>query len=870
MELEVFSNILNPDPQVRDKAVEIIQNAQNDPAFVNFLLNAVQSDAAKNNQVIFQSLLISLVDTARKHHGYIIEATRNPEVKQAMINILFSIPLESRAHIEECLLIVAPGAEQEFAAIFQSIFQTINPNSELADIYTAVSFAKKWIKRSLKAPFLSNFSQIILPFLQICVASELDDLKAKTISELAKLTKTLISSGHVIFNASLDEIFNIFNKIITQPIQTQSGLQMKTSIVILITKIVLCAYESWKCVEEMQEWRKHFISNVMPGIFQASLHASQQPMDLALSGRLFHLYYFFVSFEVMPQQILTPEFFTHIVIPSARLIGNDLIDYELNPIQYISFCCEHETVDFFSARVCASQFLSIVLKKYRNVFDPLPLIAQNSNDPLDFEARIFLLQRYTMEAELPPDIFETYFNLLTTEQPLYIVSALIRMITEPMAMKDAVVGISVAEHFIINAEDPIVQYSAVRLMDRCFKDFESQLDALNGIVELNTAELFPALLKLSNNIHLPEPTNLIKKIFKIGPVNYMNIVSELVMRFFQLWRENQAMEDDINQIVVGPSLMESITTVLESVPADSPLIQTLAPAVLQQLAADMVEFPLNSSISDQIRVAAVFSRKLSVPTEAQIQFIQCLIQMNLDPLDFDIESFIILVCPLILNQNIKFLEMGFEHYLLGFCETVLKDDPSSDKIAQCLVLASCLIQAKGIQYFPFITTASQILQSKPLVSFKNKPLIIYGVLYVFASALFVDAAQAQLLFVSEIPDIMCELLLNCTTGSYREIKMAVYVLTWFAKFGHKRSFDVAASLFKSLFDMKALDEIIEITPDTLIDRANLHAAEQLTSLSPLIQMPFDSVDELTFFMEFSAQSGMIDTIPGGLEALFGQ
>lgn len=881
MDLQTFANLASFDQKVGNEARNIINEAQNNPSFVSYLLNTLLTPESQADPKIFQLILIVLVDTARNHVNNFITATNDQQVKQTLIQILFSIPLEYRPHIEECLILAAPSAEIEFSAIFQTIFEKIKPHSNIADIFTAISFANEWIKKSLPADFFTNFSQIIHPFLQACAQGEqMDELRAKTISELAKLSETLISRGNIIFNNSFDSLFSTFCSFLVQPLQTESGLKMKTSITQLLSKVIYFVYHQLKSKPETTEWRQNFITTVVPGIFQSAMQACSQPMDSQLIQHLFHLFYFFISFEIEPQQILTPDFFKGIVIPSARLVDNDLVDYESNPIHYILFCCEHEDIGFFSPRVCASQFLNIALTKYRNFFDPLLLLLpqqeQNENgqpDLIDFEARLYLLQRYTMCCELPYDIFEKFFNMLTQDHPLFIVSALIRLVTIPMSSGDnSVVGISVAEHFIINSVDKVVQMMAIRFMNECFTKFGiDKLGELNGIIELNTNALFPILLNLSNSLNLPDPMILIENIFKIGPQNYMNIVTDLIQHFFALWRENQATLESAEDEIEDNSyqIMESLTTILETVPSDSELIKSLSISVLQQLGKDMTEFPNNSSISNQIRVAAVFSRKLSVPIEAQISFISLIIQMNLDPSDI-VDNFVLLVCPLIVNNNnFNFYQFNLQEYLITFCQSILKldDDPDDNSISQCLVLASCMIQTKGEEYFPFVTSAIQILLSRPV-----EPVAFFGAIYVFASALFVDATKAQILFIAEVPDLICEMAHSCcvsenNVAAYREIKMTVSVLTWFAKFGHQRSFTVASSLFKPLLDMKALDETIEITPDTLLTRANLHREEELISLSPLIRMPFDSFDELNFFMEFSAQSGMIGSIPGGFEGL---
>lgn len=916
MDLSTIGNINNPDEETRNNAIKVIQEAQNDPSFVNFLLNIMQSPDVQKDKVIFEKVLIVLVDTARNHSSNFIDATDSAEVKQKLIELLFSIPQVFRPHIEECLISLAPSAPVEFSGIFQTIFETVNPESSIDDIYTAISFANKWTSNSKTAPFFQqNFIEIIFPYLQACTAEkEMTEVKANTISELAELAETLISKGNIIFNSSFDSAIQILCHLITQQLETKSGLKMKSSIFKLLFQIIYSVYERWKAIPDLNEWRQGFIENIVPGIFQSSLQASQQKMDQNLVHNLFHLFYIFITFGINYEQILTPEFFKEFLIPAARLSSDDINDYSLNPLQYITFCCEHEDVGFFSPRICASQFLKVVMTQYQSFIDPLPLILQqeepNPEDQLsllDFEARLYLLERYTItaytnetvegeeneekecHAELPPDVFETYFNLLTQEQPLYIVSALLRFVTIPMSKGDnAVVAISVAEHFIINSVDPIVQTMAVRLMNSCFTSFgDDKLEQLNGIIEINTPELFPALLNLSSSLHIPEPAILIQKIFKIGPSDYTSIVEELVHHLFTLWRENETAIngsneenedagdeevegniDETNQLFVSSTLLESLTTVLESLPYDSPIIQSLSVQVIQQLAQDITDFPDNKSISDQIRVAAVFSRKLSTPNEDLISFISLIIQMSLDPPTI-VDSFVLLICPLMFNDHFDFCKLEFQEYLINFCQSLLKfeGDPEYDSISQSLVLASCMIQSKGEDFFPFVTSASQFLltvgeSKKSIESLKKKPIMIFGVVYVLASALFKDAEKAQVLLIAEIIELISEVAPTCCLkAAYREIKMTVTVLTWFAKFGHQKSFNAAASLFKPLLDMKEMDESLKLTKDNLMDRANLHREQELVSLSPLLQLPFDDFDELKFFMDFSSENGLIGSLP---------
>ena len=285
-------------------------------------------------------------------------------------------------------------------------------------------------------------------------------------------------------------------------------------------------------------------------------------------------------------------------------------------------------------------------------------------------------------------------------------------------------------------------------------------------------------MNLSNSIYLPDPVILIHKILKFGPDNYETIVIELIKHFFTLWRDNQAIPElnpkssDITYNLTNSSLLESIITILESIPYNSQLIIELATPVLTQLLTDLTEFPNNETKTDQLRIAAVLMRKIEVPIEIQIDFIRALIEMDFEPLSIA-TSFAELVCPLIVKPNFDFYQFGFHEYIIKFCQTVLQPDEQQlfadqESMAQCLVLASCLIQTKGEEFFPFVTTAINALVSKEHETLKKKNLLVFGAIHVFAAALLSDAVKAHTLFIPEIPDLICEVVPDvCISAAYR-------------------------------------------------------------------------------------------------------
>ena len=833
MDLSVFLDICSPDEAARKAAVEAIEKASDDPGFIGFLITTAKSPANRQVQV---PVLLTLLNVIRRK---VNDLSKDASVIQDLVNLLFAVPFEVRRHVEEAIMLVALFArDTDFGAIFKSVLGIVMEQQPLnaGNICSAMSLAVEWVHRAPASNFMSDMGAVIGPVIGNVAQDSV--MGPKTVGVIAELVKTLVKRRHIILNDSFDEIVRVMSQVLATDSDSEAVFEMKVKIVDVFVCLVSAVFDDWKAIEEIKPWRDHFVSDLLPVVFQASTEVPRHPMNDEVVRHLLRLYYVYLYFEVSPNAILSQEFFEKFVIPCARLTESDVMDFEENPCQYIAFCCEHRDCGFYSPRVCASKIVDVVLEKYKQVCDPVPLISQPCDDPLMFEAKIFLLERVAMRGEVPSDVFETYFNLLTREQPLYIVSALLGMITPVMAANDGAVGIGVAEHFIINSQCLVICFAAIQLMLKCVADFDGRLEELNGVVEFNMEALTTALLNISNALPLAEPSVLLEKLFLIAGSSLVQIVPNLVQQFFGLWRVTQAQDDDNSQYVLAPSLMNSIASVLEMIPPNSPMAIALAKVVLPQLGTDIVDFPDNSSFSDQIAVAAVFSRKLSTPVPEQLMFIHAILTTEADPsvLILNLNQ---LVCPIMFNSN-----SGFTEYepLVNICRSLITPETDADVLSQCLVLLASMIQVRGAELFSFVEIAAQVLAAK------QKSTVLAGGLYVFASAFFSNPEAAKPLFNEQLVNLIIDGTVIQTGLAYRELKLAAIVLLHLTSLGSARAFEVVTnSILPRLVEMKALDDELKLTPDTLIKRKRLHEDEGLISLSPLIAMPIDACDELALF-----------------------
>lgn len=839
MDWSVIQNISSPDGNVRTQAVEMIQKASGDPGFIGVLLEAAKNPPNPNLQL---TVLLVLLDVIRRR---VNDLADDGGLMQELVNLLFALPFELRPHIEEGILLIALFAKDtDFGVVFKSVLDAALAQQPVnaRNVCTAMSLAAQWVHRSPSSTFLSDLGAVVGPL--IGAVAQDSEAGPKTIGVIADLVKTLVKRRHIVLNGSFDEIVKVVSQVVVMNGDSAVVLDMKVMIIDMYVALVSAVFEDWKAIEEIVPWREHFIAELLPIVFEASLEIPKLPLNEKIVCHLLRLFYVYLYFEIKPDMILSQEFFEKYVIPCARLTEDDLSDFDDSPCQFIAFCCEHRDSGFYSPRICASKIVDVVFEKYKQVFNPVPMLSQPCDDPIMFEAKIFLLERCAMRDEIPRDVFESYFNLLTQDQPLYIVAALLRMIAPIMANNDGVVGIGVAEHFIVNAECLIIRFCAICLMLKCFSDFDSRLEDLNAIVELDLESLTRSLLQISNSLPLAEPSVLLEKLFLMAGTKLVEIVPNLVQQFFGLWHAVQGEDDDNSEFILAPSLMNSIASVCEMIPPNSSMAIALAKAVLTQLAADIVDFPDNSSFSDQLAVAAVFSRKLSNPVPEQLMFIHAIFTTQADP-SVLITNLNALVCPIMLNP-----QSGFNEYepLVAMCESLISPETDVDVLAQCLVLLACMIQARGVEMFPFVQTACQVLAAK------QKSVILAGCLYVFATAFYVNAEAAKPLFNDQIVSVICDGIAIQAGFAYRELKLAMILLSYFTREGSARAFEVATSfVLGRLLEMKALDDELPLTPDSLIKRKRLHEDEGLVSLSPLLALPIDSCDELVLFRSVTPQ-----------------
>jgi hypothetical protein len=823
MDLSVFLLVHSEVEAERTAAVQTIHNASQSPQFIPFLVTFLRSPDLQSNPVLLESVLVIFLSLVRSRAA---DLAADADFVLLLLQLLLDLPLTFRRYVEEAALLVGLAAETDFSpAVLAVIGAADSPDA----IFSTLSLAAHWIKRSPSSVFLANVASAVFPFLS--AATEGDAIQIPVAMVIAKLVRLLLNRRHLVLDATFDALIGTFARLLVEATDSSEFQGLKASIVKLFSALIIAVFEKWKSVDEVAGWREHFERDILSGVLESATHLLRLPRSPILSQRLLWLCYNLLRFGLCVDSLLTDDFLLSIVLPAAALTDTDLEEFDENPSLFVAFCHEHKNAGDFLPRICASEFVHLLAHEHLDDYNPLRVLGTTSEGPVEFEAKLFLMERYAAHAPLPDDLFETLFDLLTTEQPLYIVAALLRLIARPLCRNSPPIGVTVAEHFIVNSVCPVVQHAAVYLMLTCINDFPGPLDRLKQIFHVDIAKLSPVLLELSGLLFREEPSVLLEKLFEINNEAFLGVVPELVENFFALWRSNQDIDDDSSRLIVGPSLLHSIRRVLELVPDDADILVTLCPSVLGLLLADITEFSDCGTVDDQFAIAAVFSRKLSAPADSLVEFISSVLSLDLD-FSLLVSDFVALVGPLMFAKALP------AQPIVDLCLKIVQPDAENLSLCHGLVAASCIIQAFGVEFFPFVTTAGEVLRAK------QKSIILIGALYVFAAALFVDAERA-LAKIRDVEELVVGRIIEESGLAYREAKCALVVLCWLARAGCQDAAPVAVSLVAPLVEVREIDR----GASDLAERERAHQENSLLSMTPLIEMPMDEVNEIELFVE---------------------
>jgi hypothetical protein len=244
-------------------------------------------------------------------------------------------------------------------------------------------------------------------------------------------------------------------------------------------------------------------AEVAPVMVQAVVRALELPQDFRLSGRLLDLLATFAYHRFGVEGFVTPDFITHVLIPSATLSAEEVDDASTNVDQYLGFCMDFDNDDEVQTpRVgCVSVVRSLVTRV--GIGHHLyPFFVQPAAGFADFEARLFLLiayiknsksavrearkkqlaglkkrQRRGVKKSFPPilpdvgqDVVQSVISTLQRgdSNPIFLQVAVLWLLASVLVHTGPAPGFGIAVSVLMAASEPIVILSAAKLFHACW------------------------------------------------------------------------------------------------------------------------------------------------------------------------------------------------------------------------------------------------------------------------------------------------------------------------------------------------------------------------------------------------------------------
>jgi len=858
MDLQVFLDLNNDNTEKRQESVDKIMNSISDPSFFEFILELIENNINEKNEQLMKVLLVVLVEISRKKVDLVISMLNNELIRNRILWLQLNMAKEYRNFIEEVFLAAANANTEKFEEIVVYLLNSISDATPINEIASIVSLLSEWSKSSSLSAVAEVFHSHILSIIHACISlTVINEDSCDLLGYIASILKELTNRRVFLLDNVLLESMLALSRVCTYDSAEIYVMHMKVCVIDLFSSMILNVFQKWKNENELQVWRECFSVEVLPSILSTSVEITKTPIDSKLGDSLFMLYYRFICFDIESDVFINEEFFENIVIPAAKLTNNDIADFVDNPSSYIAFCFDGSNEEHYTSRICAYHFVELSTKNYIHIFDPINLLMSHNDDMTDFEAKVFLLQSYVSVCPVDPEIIEVYSNLLTQDIPPQLVVSLMRLLSMLMSHSDPISGISISTHFITNSDSYVIQYAASIFLDECLKDIGEGLDEIGELLELPYNDLFTVLLHLSNELHLELPTILMEKIFKIGGSAFTEFALELVKKLMLMWSSNQESGGDIEELT-AVAQMDSIVTILETMPPDSQMLKEFSSQMLQFLIDGIAKFPQSHSTPSQIRAGSVFSMKLSDPTQELFDFIDKVLstpEVILESSMF-LDSISLLVCPLISNPQSHFFTYSNGELLNKVSHIIgksldLSEDP--DTISLSLFMASCLIQSGGYNIIELIPKTIDIVNNK------KQSTVLFGAFYLIGSACLINIDVVKSLVNNETMCMMTEKITNRVPLSYRELKYAIISLCFFSQLGCQISLTESAMLIKELLEMAEFEDSLKergIYRNSQYER--VLNEEQLLSIAPLISLPLDSYDEIELFSQLMEKSTFFD------------
>jgi hypothetical protein len=878
MELATFLHLLSPDDAVRSTAAALLAEACEDPAFLFFLLSSLADSAVQSDSRLVDLLELAALHMVKTHwppHTAFWSEEQHGEISNAILPLIFSISGDHRSHLVECYRHIVVISFPESIDLAETILRLLGESPQGSpDRTSLLQIATFWAEAcavgSIPDEIAERIEHINGAFIELFVRISSEDNGVDGFAVLQLIAKAVRLFLKKLNGSLLCEHFDRLLSNFLTVLRLDSGDAAQRKLKVSVLKLYVCLCRTFfnpqgNSLEIHIQYSEHFVSDVAPAILEHALANLQTERDQFILGYLLYVIFFFVANEVADLGFVTPAFVTEVVIPIGRLQLPEIVEMEINPLQFLAFNFSYDCSEKVITTRSVSAAIIGGLAKRPEFADVLyDFLLEPTEKQLDFEGRVFLTTAYINSTMSPrgPIVDDQVVQMLLAEaaqvtaRPAWVIVSLIMFMTAVLPFFDPEAGCLLAADCILGTDDICILCAASQLLRRSIVESDTR-------IEMDIVAIVPKLLELRTIVQYEYLVTAVEALIQMGGEDAYPFLAPTLDGMLSLCGSSENCH----------SLLYRMFEIVNAIPDDAPVLIELADSVIPKCLQMFQNFEGFSEFEELFLLLSGFNSKIDHPTETMFSAVAELLPLILedDARLVPMQNIAYMICPIILSPRFQEREdlcgAVFEaaHRFLEFTS----DEKDSDSHAYSILICSTFIQTLGAQGFVFLPA---ILESLEGISSGSDIILFSACVFGLASALFApecDSAETFSQLPGDVVTFVIERISDDTLRTYEELRMGMLVLLKFVENGAVNAHAAAKRILLPLIDRKderAMTLDAKMRSAEAVEKGG--EAEFPPLVVPFAVRRFDAIDEVALFAHVTAAAGMVQALdPDQLRAI---
>lgn len=726
-------------------------------------------------------------------------------ISNELFSLLFSLDFSIRKHILECMRFIIVG-KIDSTPYLENVFSILN-ESDFLNSVTALSFFEKWIKYIPQSKHIieekhNEFSAFFIPVF-INILNEANNFIPEQqgldafILITSILEKLIEQSDSMQDHPQFVDLIQIICSSLLIEIVSPEISMMKSKIIDFIAHSLIMHFSNPNSVRaSKQRFSIFFREEIVPNLTISVLQAFSFCKDQLLAKSLFFLIYILLSKNLSIDIICTIQFVQEILFPFTLLTEEDLLLFDEIPEQYLFFNIQVENVDF-SLRNQIQRVIYAFRINMPFVQHLIEVMLAESSSHLELEAKLFILSCITTIHPLQIDIIENLFPVFSDDSPLFLVAAALNLATN--VGKSYQDKLSIAVHYIMACEHPVVEVSAIYLMIHSLSKLTKNNPVADLEIGVSLEDLIKKVLSLAIRVGSTAPAELIHELLDIFPSEFSTINGNLIIEIMNLWNIRAASFDNDEDKSLG-ELLVTISNVICHSPLNDPVMFSLIDPIIEFVINGLTnyyELGVNVQLVD---IVGALADQFDNPPDSLFRIVSIfkyLIEDEKIAGINEIKEYATVLTSLICSpRHVEACDGQFIAEICDLCKISL-EKTDIDLFVHAVFLILCgIIQAESVDINEILPTVFDFIFK--IDSFEDYQLSFIAAISCISSSILVDPQKA----ISLIPPIILDYWIQYSSyieeADIKYIRMSVIALLTISQLPNQNAYSCALHQLKVL------------------------------------------------------------------------